>query len=280
MTKSSSSAPTLAELQTWLRWAITDPRSVGAALEGAELPQSAPEGRFDEPLPRCLPAVVTTAELAAASRLQVYANSYWGRVCEAVEADFPRLRACLATHPQGDLFSGIVMHYLAHHPSQTFNLGEMARFLPDFLATHGLLDEMPYVADIARTEWLLQEAFYAPESEGGALARLQALSPEDWPQLRLTLPPSMRCFESVWNLDEIWADGATPVAGAPALLVLHRSRGRSSVRRLQGGRRALFEALHRGESFGEICAALAETDGDLADVMPSFAEWAEAGLIV
>src|SRR4051812_7986124 len=83
--------PSLAELQAWMRWVITDPRGAERALAGAE-PGPGFEvypGRYQAPRPDCRQAVL------CGRGLDVYAEAYFARLAESLGQDFPAVKRVL-----------------------------------------------------------------------------------------------------------------------------------------------------------------------------------------
>ena len=118
------SKPSLCELQSWMSWVITDPRGVEPALKG-ERPEVA---RQVEPLPRKLEEISARSESDRCERLSVYAEGYFSRLLEVLEADYPLTHKAMGAQ----LFMECIAAYLKLYPSKTDNVGEVGEFLPEF----------------------------------------------------------------------------------------------------------------------------------------------------
>lgn len=96
--------------------------------------------------------IISTQNLPAKSRLQIYQNSYYERIVVALSQDFPVLQASIGK----DAFSSLVRDYIQAYPSNNFNLRYIGKNLSIFIAEKDP-DFEPY-ADLAKLEWLMCEA--------------------------------------------------------------------------------------------------------------------------
>ncbi len=69
-------------------------------------------------------------------------------------------------------------------------------------------DEFDYLADVARLEWLIQEALLAADHAPLDLAKLAALDPGAYDELRFELHPTLRLFSSPYPALRIWEANA------------------------------------------------------------------------
>lgn len=108
-----SVSPSLAELQRWMRWAVSHPlgiRSVLASVSSAGVP-----GRFTPPAVSALAAIAgdAMAGRTAIDRLAVYGGGYFSRLHGALDLECPRLAADLGQEE----FRHLVAAHLLRHPS-------------------------------------------------------------------------------------------------------------------------------------------------------------------
>ena len=92
-----------------------------------------------------------TGNLSAQSRLQIYKNSYFERIANALSQDYPVLNAAIGEHA----FSSLARDYIKTYPSSDFNLRSTGKFLSDFILSKN--PEFLMYADLAKLEWLLCE---------------------------------------------------------------------------------------------------------------------------
>ncbi len=274
-------APSLRELQQWLRWTFTDPRGVNAALAEPRptWPARAVRERYRAPRPDCLGLVADVAPISRPERLSIYAEAYFGRIHESLGSDFPALARALGE----ERFMRVCADYLKEHPSRFADIGQVGRALPAFLAKR----ERPWIAELARLEAAVIESFYSAESEPLDPARLEEIAPRDWPRARITLDPSARLLELSFPVDRVWASSTgKPRAPRPArtqVLVHRHASGNVGVERLEGAQFAALSALARGSrlAYACRCAERAAKPERLPETSIStwFAGWVAGGLI-
>ena len=73
---------------------------------------------------------------------------------------------------------------------QPWEIRHVGRHLSDFLRSHPLSRERPWLSDLANLEWTRLAAFDAADAEPLALSELESALPDSWPQLRLRAVPS------------------------------------------------------------------------------------------
>jgi len=160
----SLNAPSLADLQRWLRWIITDPRGVDAALAGKA-------GEVDagwiesEPKPRQLGMVVATPTASSVARVGIYASGYFWRLHDALAADFPGVREILGA----GRFQRLAAEYLIKHPSRSPNLADLGCSFSRFSLDRELREEFPFLPDLASLEWSIHLSLLAPRGLDSAL---------------------------------------------------------------------------------------------------------------
>src|SRR5206468_8210142 len=109
----------------------------------------------------------------------VYRNTYVFRLAEALGEDYECLHAYL-----GDAgFARLARSYIAAHPSDRRSVRDFGRHVPDFLKQDAGFAKHPELAEIAKLEKALADAFDGPDAEPLGLADLGQIAPEDWPAL-------------------------------------------------------------------------------------------------
>ena len=90
----------------------------------------------------------------------VYRNTSARGVVEALRAAFPTVDALLGA----DMFSQVALDFRRETPPSGPVLSEYGARLPAFLAKQPWTSELPYLADVARLDWLWLESFLAADS--------------------------------------------------------------------------------------------------------------------
>lgn len=263
----------LRDTQTLLWRLIRAPEGVAAALPGG--PASEPP----------LDGVVRGDErMSAIERVEVYANMYFFRLLDALAEDFPALHAALGH----ERFHGLAADYLEAHPSEHPSLRQLGRRLSDFLASRAVAGVPRWLADLARFEWTLLEAFDAPDAVPLSAETLAALADDDWAGLRVRLSPSLRVLELSAPVQEFWSavseqrEAADP-APSPTCIRVWREDLRVFHRAIDAVEADALRRVREGASFGSLCEAVAVAVGDDAAAQRAFTmlrDWIGDGLVV
>jgi hypothetical protein len=269
--------PRLRETQRLFWRLIRAPEGVAAALRA--LPDA---GRV---LPGGLEGWIHGDErLGAAERLEVYANMYFFRLLECLEEDFPAVAAVVGH----EAFHGLAADYLDAHPSEHPSVRMLGRSLGDFLERHALCAGRGWLADLARFEWALLEAFDAPDRAPLGSEALAAVAPDGWAELRIELTPSLRLLEARAAVDDAWSAATAGSAMAalearPTPLRVWREGLAVFHRRLDAVELTALRAIAGGERFAAVCEAAAAVAGEeqaAAAVVACLRRWLADGMIV
>lgn len=228
---------------------------------------------------------VVSDALDAETRLRIYADAYRLRLLEALETDFVALRTALGCEE----FDRMGRAYIDANPSDHYSVRYFGRHLARFLAETQPYGEQPVLADIARFEWAMTDAFDAPDVDIAAVSDMAAVPPENWPALRFTLHPSLQRIELLWNASAIWhaADKEEPLpepeqSEYPVGWMIWRQGLQIYFRSLSVDQAWMLDALRAGQSFAEICEGLTEWIDDQHVALHAaglLKQWIEDGLI-
>ncbi len=283
----SKQTPSLRDLQLWMKWAVTDPRGVIAALANPYPKDLANLERYTSPQIDALPWIKEEPPISKSERLDIYAEAYFSRIYESMKDDFRATARLL-----GEIsFQKLVADYLKEYPSNTSNIGEVGRSFSRFVSSYQDLLNAPFLAPLVELEWLAIESFYANNSGHLDPSRLAALTEEDWAEVSFKLAPSVHLLKTNWPLDQMWnlRDGETEV-DFPSLEFLNESQ---QFILLRDGEAVSFEKttaseyliLQRLQSEVSLTAALEEV-GNLnpnqdieTHVMTWFNDWVSRGVI-
>jgi hypothetical protein len=169
-----------------------------------------------------LPAGVLPDGLTLQARLSVYRNHVALSLRQALRTTFPVLHRLVGE----EFFAALAKSFVAAHPPSSPCLAEFGAALPDFLANFPPATTLPYLPDVARLEWALNEAWHSALQPSLAAAALAEIEPERMAAGALALQPSLRVLSSPFPIDAIWranqadGDGVVDLAkGACHLLV-------------------------------------------------------------
>ena len=143
------------------------------------------------------------AGAGAGERMAVYSRTIRSNYRNAMSATYPAVRRIVGT----SLFHAAVDAYVEAHPSRSGDLNEYGGGFGEFLRHYERAAELPYLPDVARLEWAIDEADRAADSDfaGDAVVAALAQVPADaLPDLQLDLEPSCRLVASAFPLFRIW----------------------------------------------------------------------------
>lgn len=230
-------------------------------------------GSERSPAAPALAALILSDGLTVERRLDVHRNNTLASLTSALAEAYPVIRRLVGE----GFFAGAARAYVRHQPPCEARLSYYGDGFAAFLAGYPPARGLPYLADVARLEWAVNESFYAAEAPPLDPARLAALSPAESAGLRLALHPSCRLVASPYPVERIWRAnqpdgdaGDTIDLGAGACRLLVRRDGFDlRFAALDAGGFALLAVLARGETLGAAygAATAEQPDFDLATAL-------------
>ncbi len=262
----------MAELQAlfgWMQQLLSHPRGISAAE--AELADSG----YSVAKEFC-----SSEARSAEDRLAMMGRMILWRLIDVLVEDYPATRALLGD----ELFTQRARAFLSRHPARHYNLSELGRRFPGFLAA-GAQGGCLY--ELARLERGISEVFHAPRDPQLGGASLAQLPPQAWAATRLRLARAVRLFAFRFPVDQLFQatrDGKPVQIPAPRRSWLLLCRRELTVRRvpLQRAQFTLLEALSQGHSLAtalQRCAASADPK-QLASLGTWFQRWTALGLFL
>lgn len=217
-------------------------------------------------------------------RLAVYRNNARENFAAALEAAFPLLHGLMGH----DEFRAMAWTFQKNCPPRSGNLFYCGAGLTDFLAARlaKTLDEP--LTDVARFEWLIQEALVAADELAHFdFGKLAALPQAQHGSLRFRCHPATRLYLSTLPIFTVWRDyqhrgtvTRTPMnvaAGTEALLI-QRARDGVELHRLQPAEFCFLDTLMRGECLEAAIDNASAGDTSL-DPGTLLSRWVSAGVI-
>jgi hypothetical protein len=231
-------------------------------------------------------AIVDAPPLTIDARLSIYRNAYRVRLIEALDDTYPVLHAVLGDEDFGALGEAFVAAQPSVHRSIRWYGGELAEFLGRCPPYAG----QPIFAELALLEWTLAEVFDAADAESVQRAALSAVDPSAWSELRFEFHPSLRRLHLRWNTAAVWQamsrNEAPPDPACvehPVPWLLWRQNLQNYFRSTSAEEAAALDSALRGDTFGEICAALRDWRPEEEIPLRAaslLAAWADSGIIV
>jgi putative DNA-binding protein len=185
--------PDLRRIQE-LFWAlISAPEGVGPALDDLARRGEIDATGLDE-------LFAGDDRLPAVKRLDIYANMYFFRLLDCLKEDFPKTHAAIGA----DRFHNLVTDYLLRHPSEHPSLRYLGRRFPEFIATHPIVEECPWLPGLARLEWARAEVFDAPDAVPLTREKLSGLPQDRAGEARFELVPAFDLLHLEHDVVPLW----------------------------------------------------------------------------
>ncbi len=219
----------------------------------------------------------------AIERLAVYRGNVVANAQKALANAYPIVAQIVGD----EFFGGLAREYLRRHPSTSGDLNAFGERFAEFVAGFPHTQDLPYLPDVARMEWLAHRAHYATDVEPFDVRRLKSIPQTAWNRVRPVLAPACALLESRWPVARIWEvhqDGyaeefSVDLDSGPERILVHRPRLRVLIASLSAGAYRFLQCTATGSS---ITAALeAATDEELGfDFPAALRAWIEAAVIV
>jgi hypothetical protein len=190
---------------------------------------------------------IVGGRLDAGARLAIYRNNVLANYRKALAATYPVVQA-LVGRP---FFGAAVEAFVRAHPSRRGDVNRYGGELAQFLGSYAPARELPYLPDVARLEWAIDQAAIAADADRLDLASLAAVPEPALGSLRFALHPSARFIVSRYPIFRIWQanqpgheeDPRVDLSeGGDALLVVRGAEG-VSVQRLSPSTHAFLSSL-------------------------------------
>lgn len=133
-------------------------------------------------------------------RFSVYRNNVAMSLRAALAATYPVVKTLVGE----DFFAAMARIYVSDHLPSTPVLLSYGCNFPDFIETFEPARQLPYLPDVARVEWSLNESYHAADARPITVQVLSALDPEALERVRFVFHPSLRLIRSEWPVLSIW----------------------------------------------------------------------------
>jgi hypothetical protein len=200
--------------------------------------------------------------ISVEGRLDVYRHHVLTSLTNVLASTFPVIVRLVDRR----FFDYVADRFVRSHPPAGPCLFEYGADFPTFLATVPACAHLEYLPDVARLEWAMHAALWAPEARR---FDPDVLATDHVHILTFHLDPSVTLLRSSWPVDQVWRanqpdvdpDATVDLDTGDALLEIGRHGDDVVFRRLLPGVFAFREALARGATLeAAVTAALGATD--------------------
>ena len=214
--------------------------------------------------------------IPAHERIGFYRNNVISNFRQTLRAVYPVIERLVGAR----FFDHAADGYMRAYPSASGDLNRYSEAFADFLDTWPPARELPYLADVARLEWLVEESFHAADRESLRPSDLAVVPPDRQALLTFDLHPSCRLLASAYPIHRIWqanqpdapGDAAVDLAQGGVFLLVRRHGHEVVIEALDHGGFCMFSQFAAGRSFDDAlcCAVSAQEDFDVADFLQRY----------
>ena len=222
-----------------------------------------PDGRYAA-------AHVLEGAIASDERIGFYRTNVVSNFRDTLRIVYPVVERLVGER----FFNRAADRYMRVHPSASGDLNRFGECFADFLDTWPPARELPYLADVARLEWLVEESLHAAERESLRPTDLAAVPPDRQELLTFDLHPSCRLLVSAYPIHRIWqvsqpdapGDAAVDLAEGGVFLLVLRHGHEVAIETLDHGAFCMFSLFAAGRNFDEALryAVSVQPDFDVA----------------
>jgi hypothetical protein len=225
------------------------------------------------------PSEIGGSASACLSRFEVYRNNVMTGLIRCLERRFPVVARLVGT----EFFRAMARVYVANEPPISPALIDYGGGFPTFLAEFEPVRELPYLADVAKLEWLRVEAYHAADEPTAGAADLAALAAAGMDDLSMNLHASARLLQSPYPVVSIWETNTLnrdvrqigpELGGEQALIVRQKLQVR--FLRLDAGTYAFAAAISAGATLAAAAKRALEAD-DHVSIPHALARLVSAG---
>lgn len=214
-------------------------------------------------------------------QLDVYREQFFLRHIGSLREDFPTIEFLIGAKK----FEEMCIAYLKAMPPQTFALRDASDRLAKFLETAAPYREDPLLADCAKIEWALIEAFDAADAPPLDVSTIASIDEDAWDRARLILHPSIRLSSLNYPAHTFRTavrSGEKPARPDRKATCVVTFRGTDTLRYLEvePAALALLGALSHGAMLGAAGEEAAKIDANVAEKIGEwFQTWSANGWI-
>jgi len=142
--------------------------------------------------------VIPGGELSQQEVLKVYRGDYTARMSESIGNVYEAVWNVLGDQT----FNKLVTEYLLQHTSQSFDVGLIGKYLPTFLKNHKILEDFPFLYELAIFEKSFDQLFHSNSSLGMRPDQFSQI--DNLPQRKLVLTPAHFFYSVAYPIFSIW----------------------------------------------------------------------------
>ena len=204
------------------------------------------------------------AAVTAEIRLNVYRNSMLGGRLAALKQVFP----CVVKLVGDTCFQQLGEQFILQNPSVNIAVNAMGEEFVGFLGTLNLMEEVPYLVDMAHFEWLWHQVFHSVANSEINYEKLSTTIAVEGEAIVLQKALGLECLESVYHLDKLWEmcqpeyqdDFRLTEEGSIKYFALVQREQRIHIETLSFSQWHLLQLLDKPETLATLCTNFAQAE--------------------
>jgi hypothetical protein len=216
-------------------------------------------------------------------RFAIYCANTLANAVKAIEAAYPVVAKIVGD----EYFGGLARQYRLRFASRAGDLNEYGECFADFLAGFAPVQDLPYLPDVARLEWLVHRAHYAANAPPFDPASLVSVPLQQQLELRPRVHPACYVMHSIYPIARIWEVHQAKYSGTfqgdfshePSYVLVSRPGFRAEVACISAAEAAFLSAALGDATLASALSAAQERDASF-DLGSSLLKWVQSSLIV
>jgi hypothetical protein len=201
-------------------------------------------------------AYVLSDGIAAASRLNIYRNTLFGTLTNALRLSYPAIHRLVG----GEFFEAAAHAFINAQPPRGAYLDEYGSGFPDFLAWFPAATSVPYLSDVAQLESSVTRALHSADATSLEVMKLRSVDEDEHRRVCFVPHPSVSLIRADYPADAIWravlegsdvALETIDLDDAPVWLLIERISTAINVTRLSEAAWKFTSALCDGQPLGQ-----------------------------
>ncbi len=145
-------------------------------------------------------APLIKGKIPAENLLAIYRNNSFAALTQVLQLTYPVTEKLV-----GEGFFKYAAHeFIQNNWPKSGDMDEYGENFSQFLDRFPPVENLPYLPDVAKFEWVYQQSALAENATALAAEAFLELKSEDYLKIKLQLHPTAKLFSSKYPIDEIW----------------------------------------------------------------------------
>lgn len=213
--------------------------------------------------------IIPVGELSNEEVIGVYHGDYFARYTEALGEIFETVWAVVGD----DEFFTLAHDYIDSNPSHYRELGEVRRQFPEFLKSHRLQNEFPFLVDVAYFENIFWDIFHLKRSEKTSNIDLDF---QTFISTQFDFNEGVKIFSfdykifDLWKLRKVGLNNFTENIKLPQFLILYKKGALVEASELSANQYQIIQNLMNNQNLEEAIAEVEVSSDEIQSLFTLF----------